>query len=181
MIKTTYVSTWAALLPHLRKKQRTRMRFLSNSDKVRKVNSENYHCKECMQSLNNLMKHTRIFYLTVSLVFHWFSCTAYRNGLHGDASKLRHSKYLKKYEECSAKGRAPITAVLFCLRKIGDFFGKQKFGVKKWNPPKNSKTCLIISTSNATPEVASLCPWYFEKYLCTQRLINVARCIVIYA
>ena len=129
MIKTV-------LLSHLRKKQRARMRFLSNSDKVRKVNSEKYHCKECMQSLNNLMKHTRIFYLIVSLVFHRFSCTAYRNGLHRDASKLRHSKYLKKYEECSAKGRALITAVLFCLRKIGDFFGKQKFDVKKLNFPK---------------------------------------------
>ena len=134
-----------------------------------------------MHAKSQQLNEAHFFYLFVSLVFHRFSCTAYRNGLHRDASKLRHSKHLKKYEACSAKGRAPIIVVLFCLRKIGDFFGKQKFDIKKLNPPKNYKTCLIISTSNATPEVASPCPWHFEKYLCTQRLVNVARCIVIYA
>ena len=138
MIKTV-------LLSHLRKKQRARMRFLSNSDKVRKVNSENCHCRECMQSLNNLMKHTRIFYLIVSLVFHRFSCTSYRNGLHQDASKLRCSKYLKKYEECSAKGRAPITAVLFCLKKIGDFLGNKSLTSKNWTPQKIIKHVWLVA------------------------------------
>ena len=47
-----------------------------------------------------LIKHTKISYSIASLVFRKFSCRTYRNGLNRGSSKLRHSKYLKKYELC---------------------------------------------------------------------------------
>ena len=57
-------------------------------------------CWEHMWSLINLIRHTKISFLIASLVFRRFSCVAYRNGLYWGTSKLRHSKYLKKYELC---------------------------------------------------------------------------------
>ena len=52
------------------------------------------------QSLTNLNRHTKISCLIAFLVFHRFSCGTYWNGLHQGASRLRHSKYLKKFELC---------------------------------------------------------------------------------
>ena len=54
-----------------------------------------------------LIKHTKISYSTASLVFHKFSFGTYRNSLNRGTSKLRHSKYLKKYE--------PYQFDIFCL------------------------------------------------------------------
>ena len=47
---------------------------------------------------HQLTKHAKISYFIVSLVFCTFSCQIYRNGLNRVFSKLRYSKYLKKYE-----------------------------------------------------------------------------------
>ena len=45
-----------------------------------------------------LIKHAKISYSIVSLVFDKFSCGTYRNGLNRGISKLWYSEYLKKYE-----------------------------------------------------------------------------------
>ena len=45
-----------------------------------------------------LIKHTKISYSIALLEFLKFSCAAYRNGLQRGTSKLRHSKFLEKYE-----------------------------------------------------------------------------------
>ena len=47
-----------------------------------------------------LIKHSKISYSIASLVFCKCSCVIYRNGPNRGTSKLRHSKYLKKYEPC---------------------------------------------------------------------------------
>ena len=47
-----------------------------------------------------LIEHTKISYSIASLVFRKFSCVAYQNGLNRGTSKLRGSRYLKKYEPC---------------------------------------------------------------------------------
>ena len=46
------------------------------------------------------IKHAKISYSIVSLVFRKFSYRTYWNGLNQSTSKLRYSKYLKKYELC---------------------------------------------------------------------------------
>ena len=45
-----------------------------------------------------LTKHTKIFYFLASHVFHKFLYYTCRNGLNWGTSKLKHFKYLKKYE-----------------------------------------------------------------------------------
>ena len=55
-------------------------------------NKREIHCAE------NLIRHTKISYAIASLVFCRFSSGTYQNGLHWGKSKLRHFKYLKKYE-----------------------------------------------------------------------------------
>ena len=47
-----------------------------------------------------LIKRTKISYSIASLVFRKFLCVTYRNGVNRGTSKLRHFKYLKKYEPC---------------------------------------------------------------------------------
>ena len=47
-----------------------------------------------------LIKHIKISYFLASLVFCKYSCFTYWNGLNQGTSKLRHSKYLKKYKPC---------------------------------------------------------------------------------
>ena len=47
-----------------------------------------------MQSLTNIIRHTKISCVIPSLVFRRFLCGTYWNGLHRGTSKLRHSKYL---------------------------------------------------------------------------------------
>ena len=47
-----------------------------------------------------LIKHTKIRYSIVSLASRKFLCVIYRNFLNRGNSRLRHSKYLKKYETC---------------------------------------------------------------------------------
>ena len=46
------------------------------------------------------MKHAKISYSIVLLVFRKSSCDTYRSGLNQGTSKLRYSEYLKKYEPC---------------------------------------------------------------------------------
>ena len=46
------------------------------------------------------IKHAKSSYSIVTLVFCKFSWGTYRNGLNRGASKLRHSRYLKKYKPC---------------------------------------------------------------------------------
>ena len=57
-------------------------------------------CWERMQSLTNLIRHTKVSYLIASLLFRRFSCVTYRNGLHRGTSRLKPSRYLRKYEPC---------------------------------------------------------------------------------
>ena len=57
-------------------------------------------CRERIRGLANLITPSKIFFLIASLAFCRFLCVTYRNGLHRGTSKLRHSKYLKKYEPC---------------------------------------------------------------------------------
>ena len=47
-----------------------------------------------------LIKHIKISYFLASLVFCKYLCFTYWNGLNQGTSKLRHSKYLKKYKPC---------------------------------------------------------------------------------
>ena len=49
---------------------------------------------------HQLMKHAKICYSMVLLVFRKSSCGTYRSGLNQGTSKLRYSEYLKKYEPC---------------------------------------------------------------------------------
>ena len=49
---------------------------------------------------DQLIKHAKISYSIVSLLFLKFSCGPYQNGFSRGTSKLRYSKYLKKYEPC---------------------------------------------------------------------------------
>ena len=55
--------------------------------------------KTCTKS-HQLNRHINFFYFIASLVFHKLLCVSYRNGLNRSTLKLRHSKYLKKYELC---------------------------------------------------------------------------------
>ena len=45
-----------------------------------------------------LIKHAKISYFIGLFVFRKFSCGTYRNGLNRDASKLKYSMNLEKYE-----------------------------------------------------------------------------------
>ena len=47
---------------------------------------------------HQFIKHAKISYSIISLVFSKFSCGIYRNDLNQGTSKLRYSEYLKKYE-----------------------------------------------------------------------------------
>ena len=49
---------------------------------------------------HQLIKHAKVSYSIVSLVFRKFSYHTYRNGLNRGTSRLRYSEYLKKYEPC---------------------------------------------------------------------------------
>ena len=62
-----------------------------------------------------LIKHAKISYSVVSLVFRKFSWGAYWNGLNRGTSKLRHSKYLKKYKPCLFNTSWRESALLYIL------------------------------------------------------------------
>ena len=47
-----------------------------------------------------IIKHNKISYSLTSHIFRKFWCVTYRNGLNRSTSKLKYSKYLKKYELC---------------------------------------------------------------------------------
>ena len=49
---------------------------------------------------HQLIKHAKISYSVVSLLFCEFLCGTYQNGLNQVTSTLRLSKYLKMYEPC---------------------------------------------------------------------------------
>ena len=59
-----------------------------------------YHQERGNTLRHELIKHAKMSYSVVSLVFRKFSCGTYQNDLNRGTSKLRHSKYLKKYEPC---------------------------------------------------------------------------------
>ena len=47
-----------------------------------------------------IIKDNKISYSLASHIFRKFWCVTYRNGLNRSTSKLKYSKYLKKYEPC---------------------------------------------------------------------------------
>ena len=49
---------------------------------------------------HQLIKHAKVSYSIVSLVFRKFSCCTYQNDLSRGTLKQRYSEYLKKYEPC---------------------------------------------------------------------------------
>ena len=49
---------------------------------------------------HQLIKHAKVSYSIVSLVFRKFSCGTYQNDLSRGTLKQRYSEYLKKYETC---------------------------------------------------------------------------------
>ena len=46
------------------------------------------------------IKHSKISYSIVILIYHKCSCVTHGNYLNRSVSKRRHSKYLRKYETC---------------------------------------------------------------------------------
>ena len=49
---------------------------------------------------HQLIKHAKVSYSIASLEFYKFPFVTYRNGLNRGTSRLRHSRYLKKYDPC---------------------------------------------------------------------------------
>ena len=118
-------------------------------------------CRERIRGLANLITRSKISFLIASLAFCRFLCVTYRNGLQRGTSKLRHSKYLKKYEPCQfdtfcwetafyyTRAKGAVTQKSKSVSKITGyhflsgyhkkpfysacerFFGKQRFDVKQ--------------------------------------------------
>ena len=49
---------------------------------------------------HQLINHAKISYSIASIVFYRILCVTYRNGLNRGTSRLRHTRYFKKYEAC---------------------------------------------------------------------------------
>ena len=96
-------------------------KFLSISDKPLGP-SKNYHCYSYIVQVSvnfsiqtrkgkypvlisntkfhRLIKHAKISCSIAPIVFCKFSCVTYQYGLNRGTSRMRHSRYLKKYEPC---------------------------------------------------------------------------------